>query len=381
LLFAAKNAVIIEMRFVWEHPDWPNWSCEFTRLEPILRNAHLNLGKLHGKMEMLGLEARGRAQLEAVVAEALETCAIEGEALDVHSVRSSAARRLGLEGGGFTSMDRVADGVVEMVLDAMEKPQEPLTQERLWGWHAAIFPTGYSGTSKIRVAGWRDDAKGPMRIVSGELGREKVHYEAPPAERVPAEMQAFFEWINGTQPGLDFLAKAGRAHLWFEAIHPFDDGNGRIGRAIVEWVMARGIGGNAFFSMSRQLERERVEYYRKLETSSCGDLNDELWLGWFLGCASRAIEGSGEILDAVMKKAHFWSRWQGIALNERQSLMLNQLLDGFEGKLTSSKWAKITKCSADTALRDLLDLVERGVLRKADAGGRGSHYVFLNQDD
>jgi Fic family protein len=376
LRITAKYAVIIQMRFVWQHPDWPNWSCDFTHLEPLLRSEHLALGKLHGKMEMLGLQARGRARLEAVVAEAMGTSAIEGETLDAQSVRSSAARRLGLEAGGFPFVDRVADGVVEMVLDATENWREPLTPDRLFGWHAAIFPTGYSGTSKIRVARWRDDAKGPMRVVSGELGREKIHYEAPPADRVPAEMQVFLEWINEDQAEWDFLAKAGRAHLWFEAIHPFDDGNGRIGRAIVDWLLARGGGGSGFFSMSRQLERERAEYYRKLESSSCGDLNDALWLGWFVGCVGRAIEGTGEILDGVLKKARFWSRWQGIALNPRQAAMLNRLLDGFEGKLTSSKWAKIAKCSSDTALRDLGDLVERGLLRKADAGGRGSHYTL-----
>jgi Fic family protein len=275
-------------------------------------------------------------------------------------------------------LDRVADGVVEMVLDATENWREPLTPDRLFGWHAALFPTGFSGTSKIRVARWRDDAKGPMRVVSGELGREKVHYEAPPADRVSAEMQVFLEWVNGDQPEMDFLAKAGRAHLWFEAIHPFDDGNGRIGRVIVDWLLARGGGGSVFFSMSRQLERERAEYYRKLESSSCGDSNDALWLGWFVGCVGRAIEGTGEILDGVLKKARFWSRWQGIALNPRQAAMLNRLLDGFEGKWTSSKWAKIAKCSSDTALRDLGDLVERGVLRKADAGGRGSHYTLAD---
>lgn len=338
----------------------------------------MDLGKLHGRMEMLGLEARGRARLEAVVAEALQTCAIEGEVLDARSVRSSAARRLGLEDGGFSPVDRVADGVVEMVLDAMEKAHEPLTEERICGWHAAIFPTGYSGTSKIRVASWREDASGPMQVVSGEIGRERVHYEAPPADRISQEMHLFLEWINADQEGLDFLVKAGRAHLWFEVIHPFEDGNGRIGRAIVEWVVARGLGraGLAFFSMSRQLELERAEYYRKLEMSSRGDLNDELWLCWFLGCIQRAIKNADEILDGVLRKARFWSEWAGIAMNERQSIMLNKILDGFEGKLTSSKWSKIMKCSTDTALRDLGDLVAKGILARADAVGRGVHYVL-----
>jgi len=333
-------------------------------------------------MEMLGLEARSRARLEAVVAEALQTCAIEGEVLDARSVRSSAARRLGLEDGGFSPVDRVSDGVVEMVLDAMEKAHEPLTEERICGWNAAIFPTGYSGTSKIRVASWRTDATGPMQVVSGEIGRERVHYEAPPADRIPQEMRLFLEWINAEQEGLDFLVKAGRAHLWFEVIHPFEDGNGRIGRAIVEWVVARGLGeaGLAFFSMSRQMELERSEYYRQLEISSRGDLNDELWLAWFLGCIQRAIRNADGILDGVLRKARFWSKWAGIAMNGRQSAMLNKVLDGFEGKLTSSKWAKIMKCSTDTALRDLGDLVAKGMLTRADAGGRGVHYVLKEID-
>jgi Fic family protein len=338
----------------------------------------MDLGKLQGRMEMLGLEARNRARLEAVVAEALQTCAIEGELLDARSVRSSAARRLGLEDRGFSPVDRVADGVVEMVLDAMDKAHEPLTEEQICGWHAAIFPTGYSGTAKIRVASWRDDVSGPMQVVSGELGRERVHYEAPPADRIPHEMNLFLEWINAHQDGLDFLVKAGRAHLWFEVIHPFEDGNGRIGRAILEWVVARGLGeaGLAFFSMSRQLELERSAYYRQLEMSSRGDLNDELWLGWFLGCIQRAIRNADEILDGVLRKARFWSEWAGIPMNERQSIMLNKILDGFEGKLTSANWSKIMKCSPDTALRDLSDLVAKGILARADAGGRGVHYLL-----
>jgi len=329
-------------------------------------------------MEMLGVEARGRARLEVVVAEALETCAIEGEKLDAAAVRSSAARRLGLETGGFTKSDRVADGVVEVVLDAMENWRLPLTEHRIFGWHAALFPTGFSGTSKIRVAAWRDDSKGPMRVVSGDLGRERVHYEAPPARRVPREMRAFLKWVNSEAGGLDSIAKAGRAHLWFEAIHPFEDGNGRIGRAVTEWVLARGAGepGAGFFSMSRQMERERAEYYRKLEAASRGDLNDELWLLWFAGCVQRAIAGAGEVLDGVLQKARFWSERAGIPLNGRQSAVVNKLLEGFEGKMTTTKWAKLMKCSADTALRDIGDLVEKGILEKTGGAGRGTHYVL-----
>jgi Fic family protein len=329
-------------------------------------------------MEMIGIEARGRARFETVVAEALQTSAIEGEVLNAAAVRSSAARRLGLETAGFAPMDRVADGVVEMVCDAMRNTGEPLTEERLFGWHAAIFPTGYSGTSKIKVAAWRDDATGTMRVVSGEIGKERVHYEAPPADRIPGEMRAFLEWINCDDKDLDSFAKAGRAHLWFEVLHPFEDGNGRIGRAIVEWLLAKADGesGAGYFSISRQMERERREYYRQLEMSSRGDLNDELWLGWFLGCVQRAIKNADEILDGVLKKARFWNQWGAVPMNERQSAMINQYLDGFEGKLTSSKWAKIMKCSSDTALRDLSDLVSKGILVKAGDGGRSTNYFF-----
>lgn len=338
----------------------------------------MELGRLQGRMEMLGLEARGRARLETVVAEAMQTSAIEGELLNPAAVRSSAARRLGLETEGFLPVDRVADGVVEMVWDAMRNTGEALTEGRLLGWHAALFPTGYSGTSKIKVAAWRDDAIGPMRVVSGEIGRERVHYEAPPADRIPTEMRIFLEWINANGEDLDSFVKAGRAHLWFEVLHPFEDGNGRIGRAIVEWLLAKAVGesGSGYFSISRQMERERRDYYQQLEMSSRGDLNDELWLRWFLGCIKRAIKNSEEILDGVLKKARFWNKWAGVAMSERQSAMLNKLLEGFDGKLTSSKWAKIMKCSPDTALRDLSDLVAKGILLKAEGGGRGTNYVF-----
>ena len=366
------------MMYVWQNAAWPKWWCDFERLNPLLQDLRMEVGRLQGRMEMIGLEARGRARLEALVAEAMQTSAIEGQVLNPAAVRSSAAQRLGLDTAGFSPVDRVADGVVEMVWDAMRNTGEPLTEKRLLGWHAALFPTGYSGTSKIKVACWRDDATGPMRVVSGEIGRERVHYEAPPADRIPLEMRLFLEWINSNGQDLDPFVKAVRAHLWFEVLHPFEDGNGRIGRAIVEWLLAKAVSesGAGYFSISRQMERERGEYYRQLEMSSRGDLNDELWLGWFLGCIKRAIRNADEILDGVLTKARFWSEWAGVAMNERQSAMLNKLLDGFDGKLTSSKWAKIMKCSTDTALRDLSDLVAKGILARADAVGRGVHYVL-----
>jgi Fic family protein len=366
------------MSFVWQNAAWPNWTCDFERLNPLLQDLRMESARLQGRMEMIGLEARRRAHFETVVAEVLQTSAIEGEALNAAAVRSSAARRLGLESAGFSPVDRAADGVVEMVWDAMRNTGEPLTEDRLFGWHAAIFPTGYSGTSKIQVAKWRNDATGPMRVVSGELGKERVHYEAPPAERIPEEMRVFLDWVNSGGKDLDPFAKAARAHLWFEVLHPFEDGNGRIGRAIVEWVLARASvhTGSGFFSISRQMERERTEYYRQLEMSSHGDLNDELWLGWFLSCVRRAIANADEILDGVLKKARFWSEWAGVSMNERHAAMLNKILDGFDGKLTSSKWSKMMKCSPDTALRDLSDLVAKGIFMKAEGGGRSTNYVL-----
>ena len=366
------------MMYVWQNASWPQWGCDFERLNPLLQDLRIEFGRLQGRMEMIGLEARGRARFETLVVEALQTSAIEGEVLNPAAVRSSAARRLGLETPGFSPVDRVADGVVEMVWDAMRNTGEPLTEDRLLGWHAALFPSGYSGTSKIKVAAWRDDATGPMRVVSGEIGRERVHYEAPPADRIPTEMRLFLEWINDNGEVMDPFVKVGRAHLWFEVLHPFEDGNGRIGRAIVEWLLAKAAGesGSGFFSISRQMERERRDYYQQLVMSSRGDLNDELWQGWFLGCIKRAIKNADEILDGVLKKALFWNKWAGVAMNQRQSAMLNKLLDGFDGKLTSSKWAKIMKCSPDTALRDLSDLVAKGILVKAAGGGRGTNYAF-----
>jgi Fic family protein len=366
------------MMYVWQNASWPQWRCDFDRLNPLLQDLRIEFGRLQGRMEMIGLEARGRARFETLVVEALQTSAIEGEVLNPAAVRSSAARRLGLETAGFLPVDRVADGVVEMVWDAMRNTGEPLTEDRLLGWHAALFPSEYSGTSKIKVAAWRDDATGPMRVVSGEIGRERVHYEAPPADRIPTEMRLFLEWINANGEVMDPFVKVGRAHLWFEVLHPFEDGNGRIGRAIVEWLLAKAAGesGSGFFSISRQMEREGGDYYQQLEMSSRGDLNDELWQGWFLGCIKRAIKNADEILDGVLKKALFWNKWAGVAMNQRKSAMLNKLLDGFDGKLTSSKWAKIMKCSPDTALRDLSDLVAKGILVKAAGGGRGTNYAL-----
>lgn len=268
------------------------------------------------------------------------------------------------------------DGVVEMVFDATANYRQPLTKERIMGWHAGLFPTGYSGITQISVGEWRNDLRGEMRIVSGELGRELVHYEAPPAVRIEAEMARFLNWVNNDS-NIDPIIKVGRAHLWFEVIHPFDDGNGRIGRAISDYLLARAEkSGMRFFSLSGQMLKERKNYYAKLETASRGDLNDHLWLEWFAGCLARAIDSADLLLVEVLAKARFWNKWAGTPMNERQIKMMNLLFDGFVGKLTNAKWAKITKCSSDTALRDIKDLLQRGVLKQENAGGRSTSYAI-----
>jgi Fic family protein len=315
--------------------------------------------------------------LEIVTADVVESSSIEGERLDAQQVRSSVARRLGLDIGGLSPVDRRVEGVVEMMLDATGRYAEGLTVERLFSWHACLFPTNRSGMRRIVVGGWRDDADGPMQVISGRPGREHVHFQAPPAARVGEEMQAFLEWFNGNE-GLDWLAKAAVAHLWFITIHPFEDGNGRIARAIADMALARSENSTQrFYSLSAQIEREREEYYRILESTQRGTLEVTDWLEWFLGCLGRSIGQAETVLGAVLEKGRFWEQISGIGLNERQRLVLNRLLDGFEGKLTTSKWAKLAKCSSDTALRDIQGLVEHGILERNPGGGRNTSYDLV----
>lgn len=317
---------------------------------------------------------RDQASLAALTDDVVKTSEIEGEQLNVESVRSSIARRLGVEIGALAPVDRHVEGVVGMVLDATANCQASVTRERLFGWHAALFPTGYSGLSKIKVGGWRDDANGPMQVVSGPIGRQRVHFEAPPADRLETEMGRFLEWVNADS-GEPPLIKAGLAHLWFVTVHPFDDGNGRIARAIGDLWLARADGSpQRFYSLSAQIQRERKAYYDTLERTRKRSMDVTEWLAWFLDTLHRAVDQAQQMLDAVLAKARFWQHWAATPLNERQVKLLNRLLDGFDGKLTSSKWASIAKCSPDTALRDINDLLTRGVLRKSDAGGRSTSY-------
>jgi Fic family protein len=330
-----------------------------------------------GRLADVGMALRNQASLSTLTEDVIKTSEIEGEQLNVESVRSSIARRLGVDIGALAPVDRHVEGVVEMVLDATANCNAAVTRDRLFGWHAALFPTGYSGLVRINVGGWRDDATGPMQVVSGPLGRQRVHFEAPPADRLQSETDRFISWANSAsnEPA---LIKAGLAHLWFVTLHPFDDGNGRIARAVGDLFLARADGSpQRFYSLSAQIQRERKAYYDILERTQKQSLDVTEWLAWFLETLHRAVDHAQHTPQAVLAKTRFWQRWAapGCApLNERQVKLVNRLLDGFEGKLTSSKWAAIAKCSPDTALRDITDLVNRGVLRKSDAGGRSTSY-------
>jgi Fic family protein len=357
-----------------ELPDWPEFTWDETALADRLSEVRHHQGRLLGRMESLGFQPHGEAQLETLTADVLKSSEIEGERLDAEQVRSSIARRLGIEIGGLKPADRHVEGIVEMVLDATRNYDQPLTSERLFGWHAALFPTGRSGLLRIRAGAWRDDSGGPMRVVSGPVGRERVHYQAPAAEWVDGEMRRFLDWFNSKQR-VDAVLKAGLAHLWFVTIHPFDDGNGRIARAIADMELARSEGtAERFYSMSAEIREERADYYEMLERTQKGAMDVTPWLSWFLGCLDRAIDRAQVTLAKVMMKARFWQSVAGAPLNERQRLVLAKLLEGFEGKLTTSKYAKLTGCSQDTALRDIEALVERGVLVRGEAGGRSTSY-------
>lgn len=360
--------------YIWQAGNWPDWRYDLAALAGPLANVSRAQGVLSGRLADAGLAMRDQASLATLTEDVVKTSEIEGERLDVESVRSSIARRMGVDIGALAPVDRHVEGVVEMVLDATANCNEPVSRERLFGWHAALFPTGYSGLSKLTVGVWRDDANGPMQVVSGPIGRQRVHFEAPPAHRLEAETSRFLEWVN-RPPSEPTLIKAGLAHLWFVTLHPFDDGNGRIARAIGDLLLARADGSpQRFYSLSAQIQRERKAYYDILEQTQKGSLDVTAWLAWFLATLHRAVDQAQTTLDAVLIKARYWQRFAGTPLNERQVKLVNRLLDGFEGKLTSGKWAAIAKCSPDTALRDINELLAHGMLRKSAAGGRSTSY-------
>ncbi|MGD0940539.1 MAG: Fic family protein [Terracidiphilus sp.] len=360
--------------YIHELKGWPEFRWDAERVSARLADVRHRQGRLIGRMETLGFPLRTEAVLQTLTEDVLKSSEIEGETLDRDQVRSSIARRLGVDIGGLTPSDRDVEGVVEMMLDATQGYDKPLTARRLFDWHAALFPTGRSGMAKVKVGAWRDDKSGPMQVLSGAIGKQHVHYEAPAAEILRQEMKRFLIWFEDDR-STDLVLKAGVAHLWFVTLHPFDDGNGRIARAIADMVLARSeCSPQRFYSMSAQIRHERKGYYEILEATQKGDLDITRWLEWFLDCLGRAFNHAETTLEAVLNKARFWDRHAGVAFNDRQRKIVNQLLNGFEGKLTSSKWAKLAKCSQDTALRDIEDMVRKGVLKKDGAGGRSTSY-------
>jgi len=362
-------------QYIYARPDWPQFYWDHDRLAERLAAVRHEQGRLMGRMEALGFNLRQEAVLRTLTEDVLNSSEIEGEHLDAEQVRSSIARRLGMDIGGLKAADRDVEGVVEMMLDATHHFDQALTEERLFAWHASLFPAGRSGMKRIRVGAWRDDHTGPMQVVSGPVGRERVHFEAPAAEKLEREMRSFLHWLNGSAEA-DWVVKAGLAHLWFVTIHPFDDGNGRIARAIADLALARSEqSSQRFYSMSSQIRQEWAKYYEVLEQTQKGTLEVTPWMDWFLGCLGRAIEGAQILLGAVLSKSRFWQAVGDFPLNERQRHVLNRLVDGFEGKLTTSKWAKLAKCSQDTAMRDIRPLVRAGILIRSPEGGRSTSYA------
>ncbi len=365
--------------YLWEVPDWPTFSFDSEAVRDSLASARLKQGRLLGSMSALGFSLSAEAQSLALTEEVVKNSEIEGEKLDQVSVRSSVARRLSLDAP--FRFDRRAEGAVEIAMDAARNYQTPLTEERLFGWHAALFPEGYSGAWKIRTAAWRDDAKGPMVIVSGAIGKEKVHFQAPPASRVPLEMTRFLDWFNGEQT-LDGILKASIAHLWFVEIHPFEDGNGRIARTLTDMALARSENSEKrFYSLSRQILKERKSYYAALERTDRGGLDVTGWISWFLGCFSRAVDDAGSIYSQVLTKARFWTIHSQSPFSERQKLVLDRYLDGRKGSLTARTWATIAKCSLSTAERDIRELLEAGVLSRNPGGSKNTSFSLLSPQE
>jgi Fic family protein len=364
------------MPYIHELPGWPSVVWDQAKLATLLAEVRHRQGHLLGRMEGLGFGLRKEANLTTLTNDVVKSSAIEGERLDTSEVRSSIARRLGMDVGGTRQASRDVEGVVEMMMDATQHHEEPLTAERLFGWHALLFPSGRSGMRKITVGAWRSEEAGPMQVVSGPMGRERIHFEAPSSDRLVHEMGTFLEWFEKND-GSDAVAKAALAHFWFVTIHPFEDGNGRIARAIADLALARAeCSSERFYSMSLQIEAERKQYYLQLEQSQRGDLDITSWMDWFLQCLGRAISGADRELGNVLRKAAIWKRINETPVNDRQRIVINRLLDGYEGKLSTSKYAKLAKCSPDTALRDIKELMGKGVLLQDKAGGRSTSYLL-----
>lgn len=365
-------------KFIYQLKDWPAFEWEQERLTPLLADLRFRQGRLIGRMEALGFALKEEANLQTLTLDVLKSSEIEGEILNSDEVRSSIARRMGMDIAGLVPSDRNVEGVVEMMLDATQQKEKTLTKKRLFAWHASLFPTGRSGMHTIVTGAWRNNAKDdPMQVISGAMGKEKVHFQAPDSDRLEMEMKRFCGWFNKNND-TDPVLKAAIAHLWFVTIHPFDDGNGRIARAVTDLLLARADNSHQrFYSMSAQIRKERSAYYNILERTQQNTLDITHWLEWFLQCLQRALATSSETLEAVLFKAAFWERHKETIFNNRQLAMVNKLLDGIDGKLSSSKWAKMAKCSSDTAIRDINDLVEKAVLVKDGAGGRSTGYNLV----
>lgn len=362
------------VKYIYEYKNWTAFTWKEQAINSLFGEVRLMQGKIIGQMNALGFSTKEEATLSALTLDVVKSSEIEGELLNYEQVRSSIARRLGINTAGLVPSSRNIEGIVEMMLDATQRYQIPLTEKRLFGWHAALFPTGHSGPYEIEVGKYRT---GKMQIVSGAMGKEKVHYEAIKPELVKIEMDKFLDWFNHDNR-LDPVLKAAIAHFWFIIIHPFDDGNGRIGRAITDMLLAQAEGsGERFYSMSSQILLERKRYYETLQKvqHSTSDITE--WLEWFLNCLKNAILATENTTQRILHKAQFWELHEHTTLHERQRLMLNKMIDGFEGKLQTSKWAKITKTSTDTALRDIKDLVNKGILQQTNEGGRNANYELV----
>ncbi len=363
-------------KYIHQLAHWPDFYWDHQIITPILSKVRHKQGRLKGYMEALGFALRDETFLQTLTLDVLKSTEIEGELLNPEQVRSSIARRLGMDVASLVPADRNVEGVVEMMLDATQNYDKLLNKDRLFDWHAALFPTGRSGMHKIIVGNWRDNEKGPMQVVSGAMGKERVHFEAPDGNHLGTEMTRFIDWFN-TNEATDAVLKSGIAHLWFVTIHPFDDGNGRIARAIADMQLAKADSDpQRFYSMSAQIQLECNQYYDILEKTQQETLDITDWLVWFLLCLDRALDATDEVLKGVLDKNKFWDKHAYTPINERQRLLINKLFDEFTGKLTSSKWAKIAKCSTDTALRDITDLIEKDILEKEPGGGRSTSYVL-----
>ncbi len=363
--------------YIYQYKGWPNFTWNKEKLATILTEIRHRQGRFIGKMEGLGFSLQTEATLQTMTLEIIKSSEIEGEILDADQVRSSIARKLGMDIAGLVPADRNVEGVVDMMMEATQNYKAPLTEDRLFAWHSALFPGGRSGLHKIVVGKWRDNkASDPMQVVSGPLGKETVHFQAPDSDAVPKEMQVFLNWFNANLD-IDPVIKAAIAHLWFVTIHPFDDGNGRITRTITDMQLARADGSaQRFYSMSAQIRLERKSYYDILEQTQSGTLDITEWLEWFLSCLSKALSMAEQTLSRVLRKSKYWEWLRTKKLNERQRIMINKLLDGFDGKMNTTKWAKITKCSQDTAYRDILNLIEQGVLVKESGGSKNTSYIL-----